>query len=216
MPKQTFYNLNEAKRNAIVKASIEEFSIHTYNEASVNTIVERSGISKGSLYQYFEDKKDICLYLIEYAGQAKLEYLQSHSPINIDDFYEGLCTLMIQGTQFSLQNPLYSRLLYKAFEGPLVDESIARLKELNREYMTRLVSEAMEKSEIRNDAATDVMVFFLNALTTEFAQFVAEKAGISWDQVYRNQKALSQLDIPAAIRDLMKLVKHGLAPVKNH
>lgn len=216
MPKQTFYNLNEAKRNAIVKASIEEFSIHTYNEASVNTIVERSGISKGSLYQYFEDKKDIYLYLIEYAGQAKLEYLQAHSPISFDDFYEGLCTLMIQGTQFSLQNPLYSRLLYKAFQGPLVDESLARLKELNRDYMTRLLGDAMEKGDIRNDVAIDVMVFFLNALTTEFAQFVAEKAGMSWDEVYCNEEALRQLDIPAVIRHLMKLVKHGLAPVKNN
>lgn len=215
MPKQTFYNLNEEKRNAIIKASIEEFSTHTYNEASVNTIVEKSGISKGSLYQYFEDKKDIYLYLIEYAGQAKLEYLQKHLPISFDDFFNGLCTLMIQGTQFSLHNPLYSRLLYKAFQGPLVDESLARLKEINRDYLTRLVGEAMEKGEVRSDTAIDVMVFFLNVLTTEFAQFVADKTGISWDEVYLNEEALKQLDMPAVITDLMKLVKHGLAPVKN-
>ncbi len=212
MPKQTLFNLNEAKRGAIVKAALEEFSSHTYDEASVNTIVERSGISKGSLYQYFEDKKDLYLYLIEYAGQAKLEYLQANSPVNFDDLFEGFCTLMMQGTQFSLENPLYSRLLYKAFQGPLVDESLARLKELNKDYMTRLLSDAMKNGEIRNDAEIDVMVFFLNVLTTEFAQFVAEKAGISWDEIYRNEEDLMQLDIPVVIHDLMKLVKHGLAP----
>lgn len=215
MPKQTYYNLDAVKRDAIVKAAFEEFSSHVYNEASVNTIVEKSGISKGSLYQYFESKKDIYLYLIEYAGQAKLEYLQAHSPVDFDDFFEGLCTLMIQGTQFSLENPLYSRLLYKAFQGPLVDESLARLKDLNRDYMTRLLGEAMEKGEVRSDVAIDVIVFFLNVLTTEFAQFVAEKTGISLDEVYRNEDALRQLDIPAVIRDIMKLVKNGLAPVKN-
>ncbi|MCA2000505.1 MAG: TetR/AcrR family transcriptional regulator, partial [Chloroflexi bacterium] len=56
MPKQTFLNLPEEKRQAVVRAAIDEFADYGFEASSVNRIVANSGISKGSFYQYFEDK----------------------------------------------------------------------------------------------------------------------------------------------------------------
>ncbi len=215
MPKQTFFNLDTAKQEAILSAALEEFSAHSFREASVNTIVQKAQISKGSLYQYFEDKKDLYLYLIECAGRVKLDHLQSYAPIGFDDFYEGFSALMIHGAKFTLENPIYGRLLYRAFQGPLVDDSLARLKALNREYLTQLLQEAMEKGEVRNDAAMEVMVFFLGVLTTEFAQFVTENDEKQLDGFYGKEDAVQQLNIPEAVRELVKLIKTGLAPEKK-
>ena len=65
MPKTTFYNLNEEKREKIEKALKKEFSKHTFEKASISNIIEEAQIPRGSFYQYFEDKEDALKYIIE-------------------------------------------------------------------------------------------------------------------------------------------------------
>ena len=49
MPKEPFFNLKSNKREEIKRAAMEEFIRGGYRGASTNRIVERMGISKGSL-----------------------------------------------------------------------------------------------------------------------------------------------------------------------
>ncbi len=65
MPKETFFNLKEAKRDKIEKALINEFSRVSFEQASISNIVAEAEISRGSFYQYFEDKEDAIKYVIE-------------------------------------------------------------------------------------------------------------------------------------------------------
>ena len=65
MPKSTFYNLNEEKREKIKKALKKEFTKHTFEKASISNIIEEAKIPRGSFYQYFEDKEDALKYIIE-------------------------------------------------------------------------------------------------------------------------------------------------------
>lgn len=65
MPKQTFYNLPEEKRNHLMQAVKKEFSRVPLNEASIANIVKNADIPRGSFYQYFEDKEDAFYYLLE-------------------------------------------------------------------------------------------------------------------------------------------------------
>lgn len=65
MPKETFFNLKEAKRDKIEKALINEFSRVSFEQASISNIVAEAEIPRGSFYQYFEDKEDAIKYVIE-------------------------------------------------------------------------------------------------------------------------------------------------------
>lgn len=64
MPLQTFYNLPETKKKRIISGAMREFSDKSLDEASISNIVKNADISRGSFYQYFEDKKDLYFYLI--------------------------------------------------------------------------------------------------------------------------------------------------------
>lgn len=64
MPKKTYFNLTKDKKDRIFNAGVLEFSYHDLFEASVNTIVQIANISKGSFYQYFEDKNEFYWYII--------------------------------------------------------------------------------------------------------------------------------------------------------
>src|SRR5262245_26197301 len=84
MPEPTFDRLPAAKRQRIIDTAIAEFAEHPYDVASVSRIVEQAGIAKGSLYQYFEHKQDLFLFLIDYAAQAQIQVLRALTPPDPD------------------------------------------------------------------------------------------------------------------------------------
>lgn len=55
MPKQTFINLSKEKKENILNEAMLEFGHYGFDLASIQRIIEQSGISRGSFYQYFED-----------------------------------------------------------------------------------------------------------------------------------------------------------------
>jgi AcrR family transcriptional regulator len=65
IPKQTFFNLPEPKRKKLIESAETEFTRAPLFEASIANIVKEAGISRGSFYQYFEDKDDLYFYLLE-------------------------------------------------------------------------------------------------------------------------------------------------------
>lgn len=88
MPKLTFYNLPEEKRQTLVQAIKSEFSRVPLFEASISNIVKAAGIPRGSFYQYFEDKGDAFFYLLnELAEQEKYNFLSILS-IHDGDLFE--------------------------------------------------------------------------------------------------------------------------------
>lgn len=59
MIKSTFYNLPEEKRSRIIDAIMKEFASATTEKVSINRIIKAANISRGSFYQYFDDKVDL-------------------------------------------------------------------------------------------------------------------------------------------------------------
>lgn len=69
MPKQTFFNLPNEKRETLIRAAKTEFSRVPLYEASIANIVKEAEIPRGSFYQYFEDKDDLYFYLLDKQGK---------------------------------------------------------------------------------------------------------------------------------------------------
>lgn len=65
MPTSTFFNLPPEKHEKIVTAIKNELARVPFDEVSINRIVQDAGISRGSFYQYFEDKSDMLDYVLK-------------------------------------------------------------------------------------------------------------------------------------------------------
>ena len=48
-----------------MQAALDEFASHGFHEASLNRVIEAAGISKGSLYYYFDGKEDLFAYVAQ-------------------------------------------------------------------------------------------------------------------------------------------------------
>lgn len=77
MPNECFVNLNDEKKNQIIKTALKEFAENGFAKASTNRIVTECGISKGSLFKYFTDKEDLYFYLIDFASGNMKDAMKS-------------------------------------------------------------------------------------------------------------------------------------------
>lgn len=66
----------EQRRDAILKAALDEFYERGYAAALTDAIAERAGVSKGTLYLYFANKEELFAALIDSLAKPQLERLE--------------------------------------------------------------------------------------------------------------------------------------------
>lgn len=59
MPRPRFHKLPPVQREEILRVAFDEFAALGFSGASLNRIIDAAGISKGSMYYYFDDKEDL-------------------------------------------------------------------------------------------------------------------------------------------------------------
>ena len=79
---EKFLRLNSEKQRRILQAICEEFTEHSYEDASTNRIVEKAGIGQGTLFNYFGCKEGMYHSLLRYV----LDFFKGYA---IDGFETG-------------------------------------------------------------------------------------------------------------------------------
>lgn len=88
MPKQMFYNIPEEKRNRFIAVAIEEFTTKSFEQVSVNTIIKKAGISRGSFYTYFTDLESLFNYIMKSTKQERALYAQEIIKESKGDYFK--------------------------------------------------------------------------------------------------------------------------------
>lgn len=121
MPTNTFFNLSDEKRNRLIQVSMEEFSTHSFNDASINAIIKNASISRGSFYQYFENKEDLYFYLIKRAmieskRLFKNEIIQAKGDlfVGVRRFFPQHLSIVMNNTHANFYKQLYLHMDYKS------------------------------------------------------------------------------------------------------
>lgn len=75
---------NDAKRELLLRAALEEFSAHGIAGARVDRLAKRAGVSAGSAYTYFDGKDG----LFEAVYEAVVGLVAHATPLTTDDLAE--------------------------------------------------------------------------------------------------------------------------------
>jgi TetR/AcrR family transcriptional regulator len=231
MPKPTFLNLPDEKRNRIVELALDEFSTHPYRQASLSRIVARAGIAKGSMYQYFENKLDLYQWLVtEEVERRREEWLRQMSSrpenraeigVEIDaepELDAGLLAtlerMVLTGVGFTLAHPRLARLAASAME-PTADEELRELHEtLRREQIDRLVDRiraAQAAGEIRRIDARS-LAHFIDALVVRgTTNAVLDRLGLGIHEFLAGDHAtLSEDEWRTLVGQALDLIRNGI------
>jgi AcrR family transcriptional regulator len=169
MPKQTFFNLAAEKQQRIIDASMEEFAAHPYLKTSINRIIKNADISKGSFYQYFQNKKDLYKYIIDQASDTKMKFLgQKLQDYQKLDFFELLRELFIAGIQFKREYPLFSEIGDRLLNGSnesLKEEIYAESRPKSNDFFEQILKEAVNRGEVE----PGIDIKFTAFLLTDFS-----------------------------------------------
>lgn len=209
MPKQTFLNLPEEKRKAFTDIALDEFADNDYNTASVSKIVEKAGIAKGSVYQYFDDKQDLFLYLLEHANQEMLGVIQQTPPPDPNaDFFETLRWQMSVSVQASLKYPVHSKLARRAYTSPLPfhDTILEKAKKVRQEHFQALVARAQAAGHLDPDLDPALVSFMVQGLMNDLGLFLQAKFG------KRKGEWLNLPEVGEVFDQVIDVLKSGLAP----
>ena len=66
MARPRFAKLDEATRRRFLETAAVEFAAKGFDGTSLNQLIERLGISKGSFYYYFDDKADLFSTVVDH------------------------------------------------------------------------------------------------------------------------------------------------------
>ncbi len=77
MPKIVDEQMREATRSHIMHIAASEFARLGFDQANINIIAESAGIGKGTIYLYFENKRELFLAMLRSIAQKQLATIRS-------------------------------------------------------------------------------------------------------------------------------------------
>jgi TetR/AcrR family transcriptional regulator len=214
-PNRTFQNLPKDKRERIINVAAMEFGEKGYSGASINNLVERLKIAKGSIFQYFGDKKGLFLFIFD----KKTDLVKKRLRVIRDNTGETELFLRLEktlwaGITFLEDNPLIYRLyLNVLFDSkiPFRDEILLSLRQYSYSYLHSLLKEAKTRGELRDGLDIDKACFILDAIMDRFLQTHTIRHLDSGLKIYNADEET----IKSWITALVDIIRNGIGKEKN-
>ena len=175
MARPRFEKLDLETRRRILETAAVEFSARGFEGASLNQLLERLDLSKGSFYYYFDDKADLFITVVDYAWKIMLpaEDLDL-GDLDATIFWPTLELLMRETRARVHEKPWLvglARLMYDPPEAAGVREALAEKFAEVRQWQEDLIRRGQHVGAVRSDLPADL----LRALLVG-----ADEAGDQW------------------------------------
>ena len=147
-------------REKIIDAAWELFREKGYGETTINDIIRKADISKGTFYYYFRSKDNMLDTLSEILDR-EYEKLESRIPADMNSF-EKLMLINYEVHSFIEKNIDY-RLLAYLYSAQIIKENNSSLLDRNRFYfrfLEQIMNEGSKKGELTDDMTVTEMVKF--------------------------------------------------------
>ena len=197
MPKDTFFNLPDEKRQRVIDAAIDEFAERSFHEARVTAIAEGAGIAMGSFYQYFEDKKDLFKYIIELVVKEKLAYINQDMMANMQDyaFFQLLREIYSSGLRFAKEHPRLMAIgLSLTNNKALYHEVYGDHVQTSDDFFRKLLAKGIVDGDLDPTMDPILVARLLTMLNYALADFVYEDGKLDLDNMEIIDKMLNLIE----------------------
>lgn len=209
MPKDTFFNLPDEKRSTVQEAALHEFAEHGFEGASINRIVDRAGIAKGSFYQYFDDKADLFEQILDYIAELKMAFI---SPVLLNpaqhDFFTLLEELYRSGLAFAKENPQAARLGLEVNQNrttPVFKQLLAESWRKADAFFRPLLELAIQRGEIDPAIDQQFVIFMIVQMQLASLDYYLEIS----------QRNEVDEDFMPTIRLMLNFIRNGIGSRDN-
>ena len=145
---EKFFKLPQERQNQIINGALRVFSESSYYQTSTITIAKEAGISKGLLFHYFKNKKELYLFLYEYCVNLVLKEMNENKNREETDFFE----IMLQSQQLKCKMMKNYKYIYEFIVRVYLEnkeEMIAEIKEYSKPLVDENFKNFFEKIDTK-------------------------------------------------------------------
>jgi len=164
MPRPRFHRLADEQQSRILDAALDEFAAHGYRDASLNRIIANAGVSKGSMYYYFDDKEDLYTHVIRDGLEQLLAEgggIRVSVPADPDGFWASLESQYLHLMRRLTASPRLGAVLRDWLAGAGAPSLGAAQHEAEREampWLTETLAAGQAVGAVRTDIPADLII----------------------------------------------------------
>ncbi|MDR1768287.1 MAG: TetR/AcrR family transcriptional regulator [Propionibacteriaceae bacterium] len=197
MPKRTFERLDADKRERVMRAAIDQFLEHGFEKANVGVIAQNAQIAKGSVYQYFDDKRDLFLHCLTWSIEFFMAAIDRQTPLADMDVYDYFRSGTQDRIELMRSEPtlMAFAMAYSTGRFAALTADITReLKRIADEEEIKLIRNGQRRGTVRTDLDDAALLLFFQGVTEKFGtSIVADMVGDSDEAVARAQARADQM-----------------------
>jgi len=208
---KTFDNLKEDRQEEILLACLEEFARKGYENASLSSVIQRLGLAKGSFYRYFENKKALYQYLLNYVFAKRLKFERGILDGSVPDFFEMIKLNFAAKIKFDTTFPVHAAFMDSA----LNEKNSKDLGDVERQLKTKILDTILKLMDMpiyadvfREDLSKEVMAWQIMSVNMGLYEFINWKNGKS--EGSEMPFALSEEEILDLAEQMSSVLKKGI------
>lgn len=191
-----FLNIDTEKQTRILNAAMKEFAEKGYENASTNEIVKEAEISKGLLFHYFKNKKQLFLFLYDYCIDVNMNEFYKKIDLNETDFFTRLRQIQLIKMELLNKYPEIFRFIEIAY---LEDSSDIKqeLENKNKGLLNSnldVIFKGIDTSKFKDGIDIEKVINIVIWTLQGFADEIMKKEKLSPSNQVNYEKAFSEVD----------------------
>lgn len=141
--------LGEDKQSLILRAATEVFCEQGFESASMQTVAERAGVAKGTLYLYYPSKGDLIEQVFIRCNESDVMACQTGLE-EIPDALGKLCQRLHNAVIWAIENPAMARIERMILASPRYQHGRYCEQKRQRAHVDIILKEGIERGELRD------------------------------------------------------------------
>ncbi|MBZ2174449.1 TetR/AcrR family transcriptional regulator [Schnuerera sp. xch1] len=205
---EKFENLPEDKKKRIIDVCIEEFAEHGYAKGSTNEITKKAEISKGILFHYFKNKKNLYLYIVDYVMKYYIDiFIEEIRKMDSDDIFDTIKEISLIKIKAFSKDPMMYKFVANIFLSPPeeIEQDIKNRYFKLYEDSFKVLVEKFDTSKLRKDIdkkkAIELLFISLGGIADKY---ITEYKGREKEMIQNADKIIKDFE------EYMHILKAGL------
>jgi AcrR family transcriptional regulator len=178
------------RKDELIAAAFDEFTLKSYENASLNNIIKTAGISKGTFYYNFENKMELYLSMIEIAGRNQVEFINKHikeQNVEAKDIFEELKLQFQMSGKFAITHPKYYKFIIMFVKEIEINKDLkSAFADSNDSLLDVLIKKAIKNGDFNNRFSIDFIKKIMQYLFTNYFGIFIEEEDYELEKMLEN------------------------------
>lgn len=212
LPKETFFNLDPEKQEKVMRSAISEFVKKGFEKSNVGSIAKSAGIAKGSIYQYFENKKELFTYSVKWSMDLLMNkydiYIKKDNDVNILKYYSDNFKMVIKQIKSEREIAIFLQDVFFGKYGKVEDKALQYMERALKEYTIYQIQQSKKNGYLRNDIDDELIYLFVTGASFKFEEYFINKAKEAGSELIDEDFE----NFEVRFKNFLDLLKNGIGP----